>query len=759
MSTQPTKRPRTQSKKKSAAVCVADPLLKDEVLFHSFGVGHGDCSLIEFKVQGVVEFRLLCDAGEALPDALLKHLTDTPHRNGGGHIDVAILTHVDNDHQGGFPALFSEKGLSVGEYWGPCLPAFGRLRWLFPRRVQTAVERGSEIEKLAEARGTPVIYPFEGHNATFCDRRVTVSVISPAPRLIRQLAEGSASSVRSLLTAPLFPLQWLITGASLDAGEDHNELISTRFDGRVHLAPEDFDDDYRENPIRAQNHVNAEARERMGDAFEPDFFGNGVLNNTSLVVMVELLLDGHRRRRILLTGDQENWSYIASKYPVGLGIDLLKVPHHGGNVYLADTADSHAIEQTYLWLRPQIACVSAEGRYRLPHVRVREALRQAGSTLMCPNTRTFEPIAPNAQYIEGPSCYTAYSCNAGGRKQSQSLTVRMSANSESADAAACLQGTARAGVSPIVVHTQRIVEPDEAFVRWTRAEIDKQAKWIKRCLDERHQEFLENLKKSSTPRRACLENRGITWSAIEAQAIAAGHHHLLADPHPVRKRITALGWMLTSEPKHKEWYQGHDTRFYRAPSTKELAAALDWVANVPNIFLVVHQDAKKFMSTGDRRALLLEGDYEGLLILLALRLKMPLAMIKSWILPQVIERLLTSHELRICLNHRRYSRGELVHLVKGSVAVPDLGSDTWIEMLEEKLGWDEELLTFLDSQDDSIVLASAVCSEYLGSGRYMESTGIKCIFPGTIRSQGEDKVICSDEAFLRELERLQWAKL
>lgn len=46
----------------------------DEAKTYSFSVGHGDCTLLEFSQAGMLRFRLLVDAGPALPTALIEHL-------------------------------------------------------------------------------------------------------------------------------------------------------------------------------------------------------------------------------------------------------------------------------------------------------------------------------------------------------------------------------------------------------------------------------------------------------------------------------------------------------------------------------------------------------------------------------------------------------------------------------------------------------------------------------------------------------------
>lgn len=46
----------------------------EKVLVHAFAVGHGDCTLIEYLQSDQVAFRIPCDAGSSLPEALVSHL-------------------------------------------------------------------------------------------------------------------------------------------------------------------------------------------------------------------------------------------------------------------------------------------------------------------------------------------------------------------------------------------------------------------------------------------------------------------------------------------------------------------------------------------------------------------------------------------------------------------------------------------------------------------------------------------------------------
>lgn len=655
----------------------------DDVLVHAFGVKHGDCTLIEYRRAGVVAFRLLCDAGAgpALPAALVRHLDQHAHERGSKYIDLIALSHVDHDHQGGMPALFAMADVEVGEYWGPCLPAFRRLRWLFEPRVFRAVERAADLEKSIKARNVPILYPMEGHSMTACDRRVTISLVSPPPRLICQLLGGSNLSIGSLFTTSPLPLEWLISGTELGDEPDNGFAINNLLRGRTYLGPEDFPTEPPEVRVGSLEGLVAEAVDRRGAAIEPEFFGNSVLNDTSLVIAVDVLLDGKRRRRILLTGDQENWSYIASRYPAGLGVDVLKLPHHGGRVYLADKEEEQAIEQMYLWMRPRMAIVSAMGQHGLPHVRVREALRQAGTSLLCPNTRDFEPLSPGAVATDDKCCFKAYGCNARTGAQSEVVTLRLSAETESVNVPACLQGTIHRGPAPIVVQTQRLVEPDEAFVRWTRTEIEKQARWIQARLEDRHKEFLAALSTSREPHALVLKHEGIPWSELDTKARAAGHFHLTADPEPVLRFALARRFIVKHSPKS---YSEED-KYYRPSTDKEIADdVIRWLRSVPNLLVSVAKLDMNWVNGGNRLALISAASLNCLRGLVAIRLRVPMQFVDSEVMPKIVDCLVKCFDARICnaeepYSHLRDKRAALIHLHRKAQPVPDIFAQDWQE--------------------------------------------------------------------------------
>jgi hypothetical protein len=641
----------------------------------------------------------MCDGGKGpkLPDALTSHLESEPHERGTKYIDLVVLTHVDHDHQGGIPALFLDPDVEVGEYWGPCLPAFQRLKWLFHPRVFKAIERAKDLEFQIEQRNVSILYPMESHSKTMCERRVTISVLSPPPRLIRQLLAGSSSSLQSLFTTTPLPLDWLITGVSLEEDQDQQQAIFSLLDGRTYLAPEDFSRKPSEMTVDSLPDLLNQATERCGTAIEPEFFGNNVLNDTSLVLAVDILLDGKRRRRILLTGDQENWSYIASRHPAGLGVDVVKVPHHGGRVYLADKEEEQAIEQMYLWLRPRMAVISAMGQHSLPHVRVREALRVTGTSLLCPNTRSFEPLSPGTFESEDACCFQAYGCNRKTGKQTAALTLRLSASKESADMPACIQGTIHRGPAPILVQTQRLIEPDETFVRWTRTDIEKQAKWLKRTIETRHQEFLKAITSSKDPLGLVLKHQGVPWRELDMKARSAGHFHLVADPRPVLKFALARRLIQEFKPE-RAWSEGH--YYYILPSVNEIDDLIRWVDRIPNLLVIVNRVETNWLATDNRFALFSAASLDFLKSILAVKLRMPVHFLDYEVMPRVITQLTQAFSCRICNANSIYSQPEdgctvILHLHKGSMPTPDIFSMEWHDSVWDSSPTTESAIAFL----------------------------------------------------------------
>lgn len=676
------------------------PAEHDALDILSFHVGHGDCTLIEYKSEGRIRFRLLADAGERLPPALVTHLRSNPRNDGRPDLDVLVLSHVDADHQGGLPALLHEN-VGIGHYLGPCLPAFRRLAWLFAERVRNAVERAQDFQNELARRSIPITFPFEGYTERHAEGRIVVSVISPAARAIKQLACAGADEIGNLLMRYPMPLMWLLETERDLAREDDYRDVRAAFDGRIMLTPDDLAGGLP--PLAGIDVVDVTraARATMAADYEPEFFGNAVLNDTSLNVIVDCNLGGTQRRRILLSGDQENWSYIAAQHPAGLGIDVLKAPHHGGRVYLDDR--EAAIDRVYLWMRPRSVFVSANGRHKLPRTEFRQALLAVGATLVCPNRRSIEPLVAGTMLKPTEaSCFAAYGCSPPSETTHSVLTLR--ADTESASEYACVQGSGHRGAAPIVVLRQSVVSPSEAFVRWTRGEMEKHAKWITTQLSEISRSFHQRVPEAERITTS-LQQQPVAWSSIEAAARHAERHGLVADPEPVLAfgRSQRLFWV--SRPSRNS--QGTPS-LYRLPGKVDLETASAWLASVSNIVLSIEEKAS--LRAIDDIALLRSGDWTVLSALLAAQLLVPLDVIKDEVLPRLWMQIREGFTAAIC-DPLQWPHSALRILKlsnrKGAASVPNLCGAQWRPLWEAQ-EVDEATWLLLRDRSADVLLADII---------------------------------------------------
>jgi hypothetical protein len=354
-----------------------------------------------------------------------------------------------------------------------------------------------------------------------------------------------------------------------------------------------------------------------------------VLNDTSLVLIADVHLDGRHRRRVLFPGDLENWSYLAARWPTGLGIDLLKAPHHGGRVYLERQVEAYA--PVYTWLRPRTVFVSADGQHQLPRRAFRDAMRQIGATLLCPNRRTLEPLTPGfAAGATATSCFECFGCRAPEINARGATRIDILADGETSDSLACLQGSGQRESSPIIVLEQRIVEPSEAFVRFTQSELDRHANWIKRQLTDIHEKFFADVKRKDAGPRI-LANEPVLLETILTLARNEGRHSLVADPSPV----------LRYGAQHQYfWVEGEErwghrpTRLYRLPGTAEIESLRRWVGRVPEL-LVPYDGSERLLEHGRPLDVLQNTNLSVLAAFLAFRTRSPIELAQAVLVSQV----------------------------------------------------------------------------------------------------------------------------
>jgi competence protein ComEC len=92
-------------------------------------------------------------------------------------------------------------------------------------------------------------------------------------------------------------------------------------------------------------------------------------------VVLATYQEGHKTKRVLLTGDIEKVSEILlARQLEPLSIDVMSVPHHGSN-----TSSSSFLHRT-IEARSVVASTRYQSRWSLPSPQVRELYQQNGST-------------------------------------------------------------------------------------------------------------------------------------------------------------------------------------------------------------------------------------------------------------------------------------------------------------------------------------------------------------------------------------------
>lgn len=450
------------------ATTVAPPRDSDEVRITALGVGHGDAVLVQWRHQGEV-WTCLVDGGPS-PDRLRERLD----ASGVNRIDLLVLTHLDTDHIGGLQGLVAER--PVGGFLGPALPAFERHLWLFGDRGRDAIRRGRALEEALSAAGVDICYPLEGYRTEPFDGAGSVSVLSPPPRLMRRLL--TAGDAESLFVGNPMPMGWLLDAEPLSDGDDESpsEVALESALSRGFLEPADV-----ALPSRVPVGSDHGAGELAGawsaqTGVEPEFFGDSVLNNTSLVLYLALRT-GTRMHTVLLPGDQENWTYLLARNPRGLHADVMKASHHGGRVYIES---DQAHDELFSAVQPRAVLVSANGRHRLPRAELREAAVRWGSSVVCTCSRGLEYVSGSPG--DSVCCHDLYACG-----EARDVTLVLDANGIRADRPACHSGLGR-HPGPIIQIRQHVVDPSPVVHQLAEHELRRHVDWARKALESIHAE-------------------------------------------------------------------------------------------------------------------------------------------------------------------------------------------------------------------------------------------------------------------------------
>ncbi len=517
-----------------------EPELKLELI----NVGHGDALVLHWQPETGHPSTILVDGG---PIGGARRVKQTLDRLEASAIDLAVLSHCDADHVDGLLAYVGQEGaLPINRYWGPCVPAFRRHDWLFGPRIARGLDQTEALQK-ALPQSCVVSWPVEGASWTSSDGGLSIRVLSPAGRLIERLLVG-ADSLSLFLEQPM-PVGWLLTSA-----EEEDDIEDPFADLRFTIATGEITPDRvpplpaTPRPAPAGDFVEEAATKGM----EPEFFGNSVLNDTSIVLLVEARM-GVVTRRFLLTGDLENFTYLMGRFPMGLACDIVKVPHHGSYSFIDRDLAYDAVWQ---WMRPRAALVSANGKHKLPRSDFRDAALRYGATLFCTSRRSREIVSgPTSE----PCCQVQYACNSQAP-----VSLSVSAKSIESDGIACARGNL-SGVMPIIEVRQHVVEPSPILSTMAETEIRKHMDWAVG--------WLRNTLKERQGRPADADLTPIALKVMSQAAVAARRVAAAAEMELILERAARSGKVWLSPRR----YRGDNRSTWVMPNNDEISEFTAWI--------------------------------------------------------------------------------------------------------------------------------------------------------------------------------------
>lgn len=502
------------------------------------GIGHGDATLIRW--YGSEPWTCLIDGGPShtdLCDSLVKHGVD--------RLDLLIVSHLDSDHVDGLTSIAGK--IPIETYMGPALPAFRRYLWLFGQRGVQAIERGNQIEQALIKTGTDIIYPLEGYISVPVDHTITLSILSPAAQMIRRLLIGDALW---LFTGDQTPLAWALEPEPDDEDQTNVGVALDQALRRGVLTPADMISIRPETGTERFNAGELADEWAKGTGQSPEFFGDNVLNNTSLVVFLNAQIEG-RSHTALFPGDLENWSYLLAKHPMGLHADILKASHHGGRLYIQSET---AIDEVIGAIRPKAVLISACGRHGLPRKSFRQSVIRWGASVFCTSTRGFELISGSSP--TGECCHVINGCS----RSTRDIRIKIDGGGVRGDIQACHSGFGDANGPPIRIE-QHVIQPSPIMNKLVEGELRKHILWVKKLLQTIHRDRRNNRSNLGAP------STPIPSNIIEAEARSKGRHSLVANLRDI---------LIEGGRRGQYWvgggsYRGDPIQLYALPTEAELS--------------------------------------------------------------------------------------------------------------------------------------------------------------------------------------------
>lgn len=293
-------------------------------------IGDADAILIRHYVNDKTPYVILIDAGNVEDWKTIKsHLRQY---YGTYTINLAICTHPDNDHMGGFFGLLEDKDIKISEFW-----LIDPAHYLDENDIKRYSTRNGAINAV---------------------RKIFDNPNNNSQNLIDILLEKDISA-KTVISGSTYQNILRVVAPTADYyREVAKEMIT---DCNVHSYVPSDTSQYDEAEVQSIDKAKSSIDECNDDP--------SPYNKSSIVILYEPG-DG---QKILFTGDAccASLCQMIEDYPEIKDIDLLKVPHHGSKHNLS----SHIIET----LNPKTSYISAKGSRTHPCVAIVNYLSKHGN--------------------------------------------------------------------------------------------------------------------------------------------------------------------------------------------------------------------------------------------------------------------------------------------------------------------------------------------------------------------------------------------
>jgi len=283
-----------------------------------FNVKNADAILIRC-FNGMIPYIILIDAGNTNDSEIIKnHLKDYYDNS---TIDLAICTHPDKDHIGGFFNLLNDDNISISEFW--------------------------LIDPAAHLSADDLKYYRNEESAREAVRKVFNHPNDPQQNLIEILT--SKNGIKALTIKEGCSHEEIPIKVLAPTTEYYSEIVKDMVEGYVEPYDEPDTEAYDENALPDDD----DAKSVIDEVDDDSPFNAG---------SIVLLFEPGDGNQFLFTGDANcaSLSQMIEKHDDELNnIEILKVPHHGSKHNIT----TEIIEK----LKPKYSIISAKGTKKHPN--------------------------------------------------------------------------------------------------------------------------------------------------------------------------------------------------------------------------------------------------------------------------------------------------------------------------------------------------------------------------------------------------------